>query len=142
MRLNTTSLDRDQQGPVTATRIAMDSTVDAMAAAYDALVDAAAAHVREPGRAAAVEDLKRRLDAFHECCDRAEDLVHTAAARLGPANPRAAGDRLDALDRALHAVGAPRPGDGHREEKEKAVQEDQKDPAAPTSPVVPGADDK
>ncbi|XBI50723.1 hypothetical protein VPH35_114088 [Triticum aestivum] len=115
----------------------MDSTVDAMAAAYDALVDAAAAHVREPGRAAAVEDLKRRLDAFHECCDRAEDLVHMAAARLGPADARAAGDRLDALGRTLHAVGAP------REEKGKAVQEgDGKDPAAPTSPVVPGADDK
>lgn len=118
----------------------MDSTVDAMAAAYDALVDAAAAHVREPGRAAAVEDLKRRLDAFHECCDRAEDLVHTAAARLGPANPRVAGDRLDTLGRTVHAVGAP--GDGHREDKGKAVQEDDKHPAAPTSPVLAGDEGK
>ncbi|KAI4983404.1 hypothetical protein ZWY2020_023896 [Hordeum vulgare] len=115
----------------------MDGTVDAMAAAYDALVDAAAVAVREPGRAAALEDLKRRLDAFHECCDRAEDLVHTAAARLGPAEPRAAGDRLDALGRTLRAVGGP------GEEKGKAVQEDdEKDPAAPTSPVMAGAEVK
>ncbi|KAF7088846.1 hypothetical protein CFC21_091916 [Triticum aestivum] len=77
----------------------MESTVDAMAAAYDALVDAAAAAVREPGRTVALTDLHRCLDAFSESCDRAEGLVQAAAAGLGPA-----ASRHDALCRAVRAV--------------------------------------
>ncbi|KAI4977697.1 hypothetical protein ZWY2020_014251 [Hordeum vulgare] len=77
----------------------MDSTVDAMVAAYDALVDAAAAVVREPGRTAALTDLHRCLDAFSESCDRAEGLVLAAASGLGT-DP----SRHDALCRAVRAV--------------------------------------
>ena len=48
--------------------------------AYDALVDAAAAAIRELGCTVALMDLHRCLDAFSESCDRAEGLVQAAAA--------------------------------------------------------------
>lgn len=122
----------------------MDSTVDAMAAAYDALIDAAAVAAREPGRPAPLEDLKRCLDAFKECCDRAEDLVQTAAAGLGP-SPSAT-SALDALCRTVHAIekdlvqAAAADDDDEREEKEA---EEEKDPVQtlPT-PVAVAAEDE
>ncbi|PNT69731.1 hypothetical protein BRADI_3g60480v3 [Brachypodium distachyon] len=80
----------------------MESLVEAMAAAYDELVDAAARGVREPGSAAALEELKRRVDAFRESCDRAEVLVQDAAASLGPVPPAAHG--LDKLCRTVKAI--------------------------------------
>jgi hypothetical protein len=119
----------------------MDSTVDAMAAAYDALIDAAAAAVREPGRGPALEDLKRCLDAFSESCDRAEDLVQAAAAGLLP-SPSAT-SRLDALPLAVHAiekdlVQAAAADVDERDEKEVEVEEERD--SAPTPPVpVPEA---
>ena len=67
--------------------------------AYDALVDAAAAAVREPGCTVALTDLHRCLHAFSESCDRAEGLVQVAAAGLGPA-----ASRQDELCRAMRAV--------------------------------------
>ncbi|KAM3385522.1 hypothetical protein ACQJBY_009387 [Aegilops geniculata] len=67
--------------------------------AYDALVDAAAATLREPGCTVALTDLHRFLDAFSESCDRAEGLVQEAAAGLGPA-----ASRDDELCRAVRAV--------------------------------------
>ena len=67
--------------------------------AYDALVDAAAAAVREPGCTVALTDLHRCLDAFSESCDRAEGLIQEAAAGL---NPTTSCD--DELCHAVHAV--------------------------------------
>ncbi|KAE8767867.1 hypothetical protein D1007_60702 [Hordeum vulgare] len=101
----------------------MDSTVDAMAAAYDALVDAAAAAVREPGRTAALTDLHRFLDAFSESCDRAEGLVQAAASGLGTAP-----SRHGALCRAVRAVDKDLQG-GHEEEEKNCT---------PSTPLAAG----
>ncbi|CAM0942697.1 unnamed protein product [Alopecurus aequalis] len=113
----------------------MDSTVDAMATAYDSLVDATAAAVREPGHAAALEDHRRCLVAFNDSCDHAEDLVQAAAVSLGPAAPHAATSGLDALCHTVHAI----------EQDLQAVaaaddDQEQKDPA-PTPLVAVAAED-
>jgi hypothetical protein len=122
----------------------MDGTVDAMAAAYDALLDAAAAAFREPGRAPALEDLKRCLDAFYESCDRAEDLVQAAAAAVLRPSPSAA-TGLDGLVRAVNAiekdlVPAAAADVDEREEEEVEVEEE-KD-SAPTPPAPVAAEDE
>ncbi|KAF7060918.1 hypothetical protein CFC21_067662 [Triticum aestivum] len=118
----------------------MDSTVDAMAAAYKALVDAAAAvALREPDREAALRELQRCLHAFNESCDRAEDLVRAAAATLDFAP--AAATALDALGNTVRGIeqdAQAGPDDGDEEE----VQ-DGKGPAPspPAAPVALAADD-
>ncbi|KAF7083699.1 hypothetical protein CFC21_087463 [Triticum aestivum] len=104
----------------------MDSTVEAMAAAYDALVDAAAAAVREPGRSAALTDLHRCLDAFSDSCDRAEGLVQAAAAGLGPAAAR-----HDALCRAVRAVDKDLRAAGGGQEENEMDQEKNRPPTTP-----------
>lgn len=119
----------------------MDSTVDAMAAAYDALVDAAAAAaVREPDRAAALKELQRCLDAFNEACDRAEDLVRTAAATLDFAP--AAASTLDALCHTVHDIEQDAQATANGGDAEEEVQ-DEKGPAPspPAAPVAVAADD-
>uniref|UniRef100_A0A0E0K7A0 Uncharacterized protein n=1 Tax=Oryza punctata TaxID=4537 RepID=A0A0E0K7A0_ORYPU len=84
----------------------MDSTVDSIEAAYDALLDAVAALIAEPVRTTgAIQDLKNRLDAFHASCDRADDLLRAAADRVVftaadvPPSPR-----IDALLRAVQDI--------------------------------------
>jgi hypothetical protein len=121
----------------------MDGTVDAMAAAYDALLDAAAAAFREPGRAPALEDLKRCLDAFYESCDRAEDLVQAAAAAVLSPSPSAASG-LDALVRTVHAIEkdlVPVAAADVDEREEEAEVEEEKD-SPPTPPVPVAAEDE
>ncbi|KAF7078225.1 hypothetical protein CFC21_082699 [Triticum aestivum] len=104
----------------------MDSTVDAMAAAYDALVDAAAAAVSEPGRTVALTDLHRCLDAFNESCDRAEGLVQAAAAGLGPT-----ASRHDALCRAVRAVDKDLRAAGAGQEENEMDEEKNRPPTTP-----------
>ncbi|KAF0934551.1 hypothetical protein E2562_025646 [Oryza meyeriana var. granulata] len=61
----------------------MDSTVDSIAAAYGALLDAVAALIAEPVRTTrAIQDLRHRLDAFLASCDRADELVRATAHRV------------------------------------------------------------
>jgi hypothetical protein len=120
----------------------MDGTVDAMAAAYDALLDAAAAAFREPGRAPALEELKRCLDAFYESCDRAEDLVQAAAAAVLRPSPSAA-TGLDGLVRAVNAIEkdlVPAAAADVDERDEEEVEEE-KD-SAPTPPAPVAAEDE
>ncbi|KAL5213497.1 hypothetical protein ABZP36_024344 [Zizania latifolia] len=92
----------------------MDSTVDSIAAAYDALFDAVAAVIAEPGcRGRALQDLKHCLDAFTASCDQADDLLRAAADRVALAaavpcpqshsQAEAGSARLDALFRSLQA---------------------------------------
>lgn len=102
----------------------MEGTVDAMTAAYDALLNAAAAVVRDRASRGALADLKHCLDVFAASCDRAEDLVRTAAGRVAvaagagnspPATPAVA-SRLEALCRAVQAIVQDLQADGDQEE--------------------------
>ncbi|KAG8073025.1 hypothetical protein GUJ93_ZPchr0006g41579 [Zizania palustris] len=98
---------------------AMDSTVDSIAAAYEALFVAVAAVIAEPGcRARALQDLKHCLDAFTASCDQADDLLRAAADRVALAaavpcpqshlvQAEAGSGRLDALFRSLQAFHLP-----------------------------------
>ena len=108
----------------------MDSTVDAMAAAYDALVDAAAAAaaaaLRKPRCTVALTDLHRCLDAFSESCDRAEGLVQAAAAGLGPT-----ASRHDALCRAVRAVDKDLRAAGAGQEENEMDEEKNRPPTTP-----------
>ncbi|KAI4965252.1 hypothetical protein ZWY2020_054939 [Hordeum vulgare] len=118
----------------------MDSTVDAMAAAYEALVDAAAAAMRQGGCAAAMQEVQRCLDAFKECCDRAEDLVQAATATLDFAP--AAASTLDSLCRTVHGMEQDAQAADDDGDEEEVVQ-DEKGPAPtpPPAPVAVAADD-
>uniref|UniRef100_J3LIP4 Uncharacterized protein n=1 Tax=Oryza brachyantha TaxID=4533 RepID=J3LIP4_ORYBR len=81
----------------------MDSTVDAIEAAYGALLDAVAALLAESVRSVqALQELRQRLDAFHASCDRADDLVCAATNRLA----LTADANLDALLRSVQAMDA------------------------------------
>ena len=110
--------------------------------AYDALVDAAAAAVREPGCMVALTDLNRCLHAFSESCDRAEGLVQAAAGGLGPVASRH--DELcrtvRAVDKDLWAAAAGREENEMEEEKNRPpttslVAEDKKPNRSTSSPV-------
>ncbi|KAM3260263.1 hypothetical protein ACQJBY_051494 [Aegilops geniculata] len=119
----------------------MDSTVDAMAAAYKALVEAAAAAaLREPDREAALQEVQRCLHAFKESCDRAEDLVRAAAATLDFAP--AAATTLDALGKTVHRIEQDAQGAPDNDGDEEEVP-DGKGPAPspPAAPVAVAADD-
>ncbi|KAL6591563.1 hypothetical protein ACP70R_050066 [Stipagrostis hirtigluma subsp. patula] len=88
----------------------MDAAVDAMTVAYDALVDAVAAVLREPGRVGLLLDFKHRLDAFSATCDHAQDLVRVLAARIAVsadfdvAPPASVSAKLDQLLLSAQAV--------------------------------------
>ncbi|KAL6635416.1 hypothetical protein ACP70R_028087 [Stipagrostis hirtigluma subsp. patula] len=88
----------------------MDAAVDAMTVAYDALVDAVAAVLREPARVGLLIDFKHRLDAFSATCDHAQDLVRVLAARIAVsadfdvAPPASVSAKLDQLLLSAQAV--------------------------------------